>query len=314
MAARRLACARRPSPVSGPSSRPTQRRGGPVTGRPCVPGAEAEPPRGPGATAVTAPGAGGSATQGARIRATGRRASTRSPTPHDTHCRAPYTGCAHGAPVRRRARPRRALTRGKTCACCKPVLGCPGQRGHEPTCGPGRVALEARVWPRAGPWYGLWGGWAWGHRAARWRLRGMRRRSRSRVARLAAGSTRAGGSMPPRRRRAIWWAARWSCGPLPPCMACLYGAGPRTHGLPARAPNSARQVPGEETCNGEDEPIPRRGHDRQPRVRRGVHRPVPQALAALGQAADSPRAGVPTDPPVETGASSSIIAYQANLP
>jgi hypothetical protein len=163
---------------------------------------------------------------------------------------------------------------------------------------PGRVALEARVWPRTGQWYGLWGGWAWGHHAARWRLRGMRRRSRSRVARLAAGSTRAGGSMPPRRRRAIWWAASWSCCTLPPCMACLYGAGPRTHGSPARAPNAARQVPGEETCNGEDEPSPRRGHDRQPRVRRGVHRTVPQALAALGQAADRPRAGVPTDPPV----------------
>jgi hypothetical protein len=65
----------------------------------------------------------------------------------------------------------------------------------------------------------------------------------SRGARLG-GSTAACGSRPRRRRTAVLSAARRSCGAVPPWIAVIERACPRTQGMPAWAPRSVRQAPG----------------------------------------------------------------------
>src|SRR6266545_5504191 len=68
---------------------------------------------------------------------------------------------------------------------------------------PSRLALEAIFLPMAGRLYGLVVFCTGARSSPRWRARGIRRRSRSRVARLSAGETEACGSIPPRNSTAI---------------------------------------------------------------------------------------------------------------
>ena len=104
---------------------------------------------------------------------------------------------------------------------------------------PSRVAVEASFVPRSGRLYGRGVCWLGGSRSARVRLRGIRRRSRSRGARIFAGETEACGSIPPRRRTALCWAAIVSLCASPPWIACIDRAGPSTQGMPSRAQRSA---------------------------------------------------------------------------
>jgi hypothetical protein len=105
---------------------------------------------------------------------------------------------------------------------------------------PSRLVVEARLVPLAGRCYGrvVWGPGA--RSAPRWRARGRRRRSRARVARLSAGATEACGSIPARRRTAMFRASRRALWALPPWRAGLERAGPRPKGRPAWAQRSAR--------------------------------------------------------------------------
>jgi hypothetical protein len=71
---------------------------------------------------------------------------------------------------------------------------------------PSRLALSASFVPLAGRFYWRLGCWRCASSAARCRVRDSRRRRRSRVARMGAGETEAGGSIPPpRHRRRIDW-------------------------------------------------------------------------------------------------------------
>jgi hypothetical protein len=61
----------------------------------------------------------------------------------------------------------------------------------------------------------------WVSHAARLRIGCICRRSRSRAACIAAGSTDAWGRMPPRRSTAIFWESLWSLLALPPWIAFI---------------------------------------------------------------------------------------------
>lgn len=86
---------------------------------------------------------------------------------------------------------------------------------------PLRVAVEAMFLPIAGRLDWLLVLCTCPQRAARVRLRWVRRLRRARVARIVAGETEAGGSMPPRSNRAICAASIVSFVACPPGMACL---------------------------------------------------------------------------------------------
>jgi len=61
------------------------------------------------------------------------------------------------------------------------------------------------------------------------------------VARRSAGEPEACGSMPPRRSTAILWESIVSCLALPPCMAFMSRAWPKTKGIPSCLQRSASQ-------------------------------------------------------------------------
>ena len=119
---------------------------------------------------------------------------------------------------------------------------------------PARGALSASVVPLSGR--GAWrlGGCTGAKRAARWRLKGVRRRSRARGARRAAGETEAWGSLPPRRRAAIGGASLVAFLPVPPGRACMERAGPSTQGRRSAAPQSARQSQGKRQATAPPKP------------------------------------------------------------
>jgi hypothetical protein len=105
---------------------------------------------------------------------------------------------------------------------------------------PSRVAGSALVWPIAGRVDWRWVCGTGARRAARVRRRCGRRRRPARGARLSAGEPSAWGTMPPRRRVAIWGAARFAFFAWPPWRACLERAWPQTQGRPCAAPRAAR--------------------------------------------------------------------------
>jgi hypothetical protein len=109
---------------------------------------------------------------------------------------------------------------------------------------PSRFALAALCFPLSGRVYGRWGVGRGARPSARWRLPGVRRRRRARVARMAAGETAAGGRRPPRSSPAIVWASSVSVWVVPPGIACISRAWPRTKGRPACAPRAASQSHG----------------------------------------------------------------------
>ena len=115
------------------------------------------------------------------------------------------------------------------------------------------------------------------------------------MARLAAGSTEAGGSSPPRRRTAIVGASIVSGVAVPPWLAWIERAGPRPKGIPAWAQRSARQVPGQETLDGHDKIGALRCHGPEECLRTGLHVLVEQNLASLVQDADLHTTGMPID-------------------
>ena len=104
---------------------------------------------------------------------------------------------------------------------------------------PARWALAAIVGPRAGRGAGRCVCGTCARRAARWGARGLRRLSPSRVARLVAGETEAGGSLPPRSQAASVCASIVACVAVPPWRAVMERAGPRTQGRPSSAPRAA---------------------------------------------------------------------------
>jgi len=110
-------------------------------------------------------------------------------------------------------------------------------RGAAP---PSRGAVSARFVPIAGRGDGLVGGWRGASSAARVRRRGLRRRSRAGVARMAAGDPDAWGSRSPRSPPAMVRAAIFACVAWPPWSAGRERACPRTNGMPARAQRAAR--------------------------------------------------------------------------
>jgi hypothetical protein len=77
------------------------------------------------------------------------------------------------------------------------AMGCCTAASATRSAPPARVAVAARLVPSSGRCDGRLGWWPCAPRAARVRSRGRRRRRRARGARLAAGSTDAGGSIHP---------------------------------------------------------------------------------------------------------------------
>ena len=111
------------------------------------------------------------------------------------------------------------------------------------------------------------------------------------MARISAGYTAAWGRRPPRSHPAILSAASFSCVALPPGMACIERAWPRTPGRPSRAQRSASQVPGEDTFDAHN-PVVAVGCNRcQNRFRSGLHVPVDQDLSLLVEDAEGPWGG-----------------------
>jgi hypothetical protein len=113
------------------------------------------------------------------------------------------------------------------------------------------------------------------------------------VARLSAADAEAGGRMPPWRTAALCCAALVAGVAVPPWLAVLESAGARTHGRPARAHRSARQVPGEEAVAAADQVGPSGRPSLEPRLWAGGPMPVGEALALVVQEAEGQGAGLP---------------------
>src|SRR5918999_5590457 len=107
--------------------------------------------------------------------------------------------------------------------------------------------------------------------------------------------------MPPRSNTAILGAAIVSFWALPPWLAFLESAWPRTHGMPSRAQRSASQVPGEETFDADDQVLTGGCHRLEKRFRPCLHMPVEQDLSRLVQDAEGPGSGRAGRGPPTTG-------------
>jgi hypothetical protein len=84
--------------------------------------------------------------------------------------------------------------------------------------------------------------------------------------------------MPPRSRVAIWCEAIWSFLAWPPWMAGMSRACPETKARPSCAQRSARQVPGEQAFDRDDETLTVGSNRREKRFRSGLPRTVQQGL------------------------------------
>ena len=155
------------------------------------------------------------------------------------------SGC--GAVVRReRARAlRRAAYEGRRARATARGL-CPAGASQRSAL-PSQWAVEAIFVPISGRWSWLWGLCPGEQRAARWRLRGGRRRSTARVARRWAGETAAWGRMPPRRRAALFWAAIVSFCAVPPWRAVIDGHARGQQGGRVRSPGRRASTRGRGT-------------------------------------------------------------------
>jgi hypothetical protein len=85
----------------------------------------------------------------------------------------------------------------------------------------------------------------------------------------------------PRRSTAIFWASSVSCVALPPCMAFMYRAWPKTKGIPSWVHRSASQVPGEETFDADHEILAIGRNRLEKRLRCCPHMPVEPTLSSL---------------------------------
>src|SRR5437899_1224207 len=113
----------------------------------------------------------------------------------------------------------------------------------------------------AGRLYWLLGVWAGGSNAARCRMQCLRRRSRSRGARLSAGETEACGSRPPRRSTAIFLRIN----PVVLGFATMDGfpreGMPEDAGHPCPLTHVSEPVPRAHTFDRDDNSLPRGGND-----------------------------------------------------
>ena len=159
---------------------------------------------------------------------------------------------------------------------------------------PRAVGLVGDLCAEAGRCYWRWVGWTWARSAARLCVRGLRRRRRSRVARLWAGEPEACGSLPPRSSAAIFGESIWSFVAVPPWLACREGHGPGQQGG-LHGPRSASQYPGAQALDRHDEPLSRRGKGLQEGLRVGLHMARHQNLAALVEEAERHGAGMQVD-------------------
>ena len=143
--------------------------------------------------------------------------------------------------------------------------------------------------------YGLAVFWGGASDAARLCRRGLLRRQSARVARRRRGETEAWGSRPPRRSAAIWWESLRSFLAVPPCIARMSRAWPRTKGMPSSSQRSARQVPGEQALATEHAVLTGGAQRREAWVGIGAEVFVPAHLAVgLDDAAVQP-VGVQVD-------------------
>ncbi len=150
-----------------------------------------------------------------------------------------------------------------------PSRGCGTATASQRSATPARWALEASVLPISGRVDGLVVLCTGAQRSARWRIRGGRRRSRARVARLSAGEPEACGSMPPRSSAAhLVGIALGVCG-----LAAVHGLHgeslPQHAGEACCGPAVGEPVPGAETRDGHDHAVTRGRHSLEKRCRRG---------------------------------------------
>jgi hypothetical protein len=112
------------------------------------------------------------------------------------------------------------------------------------------------------------------------------------VARSSVGDTSAWGRRPPRRHPAIVWASIVSGVALPPWMACMESAWPRTTGMPARGQRAASQSQVQRPCDADHPGLAVRCHRLEKRFRPCWPVPVEQDRSRLVQDAEIHGAGV----------------------
>src|SRR5919106_588603 len=89
--------------------------------------------------------------------------------------------------------------------------------------------------------------------------------------------------MPPRSNTAILGESILSFLAVPPWMAFIARAWPKTKGIPSRAQRSASQVPGEDACDTDHEVLPVGSKSLQKRFRPCLHVLVEEDLSILVQ-------------------------------